>query len=141
MTENPLRVVRAAYQAYVDKDRHKIESLLANDFHFTSPIDNSLDREAYLRICWPNSSQTEKFDYIHQFADGAHAFIVYELTAKSGKRFCNSEVITVRNGKLANVEVFFGWNLPHDVPTGHHRDPETSSASDQRREQTGEDCT
>jgi len=126
MTESPLRVVHAAYQAYVDKDRAKIESLLTDDFLFTSPIDNSLDREAYLRICWPNSARTEKFDYVHQFADGERAFIVYELTAKSGKRFRNSEVITVRNGKLANVEVFFGWNLPHDVPKGQHRDPESS---------------
>ncbi len=35
MTESPLRVVHAAYQAYVDKDRAKIELLLADDFHFT----------------------------------------------------------------------------------------------------------
>jgi hypothetical protein len=35
-------VVRKAYQAYVDKDRALIESLVADDFHFTSPVDNRM---------------------------------------------------------------------------------------------------
>ncbi len=31
-------------EAYVRKDRARIEALLAKDFHFTSPLDNRLDR-------------------------------------------------------------------------------------------------
>ena len=31
-------------QAYVNKDRAAIEALLDDDYHFTSPIDNALDR-------------------------------------------------------------------------------------------------
>jgi hypothetical protein len=31
-------------------------------------------------------------------------------------------VHTVRNGKLIATEVYFGWNLPHQVPTGKHAD-------------------
>jgi hypothetical protein len=38
----PLDVVKAALQAYVDKDRACIEALIADDYHFTSPIDNAL---------------------------------------------------------------------------------------------------
>jgi ketosteroid isomerase-like protein len=122
MTNDPLSVARSAYQAYVDKDRARLEALLADNFRFTSPIDNGLDRDTYLKVCWPNSADTAKFDYIYQVADGDRAFVVYELTAKSGKRFRNSEVVTVRDGKIAAVEVYFGWNLPHDLPKGQHRD-------------------
>ena len=37
-------LVRRSYQAYIDKDRSAIEALIADDFHFTSPLDNRIDR-------------------------------------------------------------------------------------------------
>jgi len=30
----------------------------------------------------------------------------------------------VRAGRLAEVEVYFGWNLPHPVPVNTHADPD-----------------
>ena len=56
MTANPIAVARKSYQAYVDKDRATIESVIADDFHFTSPLDNRLDRKAYFGRCWPTAS-------------------------------------------------------------------------------------
>ena len=41
-------IAQAAYRAYVTKDRAALEALLADDFHFTSPLDNRLDRETLL---------------------------------------------------------------------------------------------
>lgn len=41
-------IARAAYEAYVSKDRASIEALIADDFHFSSPVDNRLDRAARL---------------------------------------------------------------------------------------------
>jgi ketosteroid isomerase-like protein len=120
MTKSPLAVARACLQAYVDKDRAAIEALLADDYHFTSPIDNALDRAAYLRICWPNSAAITRFDDIYEVEDGARAFIVYEADTSTGKRFRNSEVYTVRGGQLVATEVYFGWDLPHKVPRGTH---------------------
>ena len=38
----------------------------------------------------------------------------------SGHRFRNTELNTVRNGKLVATEVYFGWNLPHKVAKGEH---------------------
>ncbi len=49
-TDN-VTIARAAYEAYVTKDRSALEALLAEDFHFTSPLDNRLDRETYFRRC------------------------------------------------------------------------------------------
>src|SRR5262245_25129340 len=120
---DPLAVARAAYDAYVRKDRAAIESLLADDYRFTSPLDNSLDRAAYMKVCWPNSAQFEDFEIVHESEEGERAFVVYEASTRSGKRFRNSELHTVRGGKLAATEVYFGWNVPHDVPRGRHKDP------------------
>jgi hypothetical protein len=38
-----------------------IEALIADDYHFTSPIDNSLDRDTYFEVCWPNSKAMTGF--------------------------------------------------------------------------------
>jgi ketosteroid isomerase-like protein len=120
MSNTALNVARACLQAYVKKDRAAIEALLDDDYHFTSPIDNALDRATYMKVCWPNSSTMARVDDIYETEDGDRAFIVYEARTSTGKRFRNCELHTVRNGKLIATEVYFGWNLPHKVPTGKH---------------------
>ena len=117
-----LAVARACYDAYARKDRQKLEALLDAGYRFTSPLDNALDRAAYLEICWPNSAELEAFTIVHEAIAGEHVFVVYEATTRSGKHFRNSELHTVRSGKLAATEVYFGWNLPHEVPQGQHRE-------------------
>ena len=87
MGNRPLAITRACLRAYVDKDRAAIEALLDDDFHFTSPIDNALDRATYLRICWPNSKLMASFDYIYGCEDGDHAFIVYEARTSTANAF------------------------------------------------------
>jgi len=59
MRNSPVEVTRASYLAYVSKDRAAIEALIADDFHFTSPLDNRLDRATYFERCWPNSQMIE----------------------------------------------------------------------------------
>jgi ketosteroid isomerase-like protein len=61
MTQDPTALARASYQAYVDKDRAALDALLTADFHFTSPLDNHLDRVTYCKRCWPNSQNLERF--------------------------------------------------------------------------------
>jgi ketosteroid isomerase-like protein len=48
--DDPISVARRYYQAYVDKDRSAIERLIADDFHFSSPLDNRIDRQTYLAL-------------------------------------------------------------------------------------------
>jgi len=122
MKTSPLSIARACFQAYVDKDRDAVEALIGDDYHFTSPIDNALPREAYFEICWPNSEAISDFDFIYEAEDGERAFIVYEARMRGGKRFRNCEVHTVRDGKLVATEVYFGWDLPHKAPAGAHLD-------------------
>lgn len=125
MTQNPLDVVRAYMQAYVNKDRPAIERLLESNYRFTSPIDNSLDRATYMNVCWPNSARIARFEPVHEVEHREQVFIVYEGQTSHGKRFRNCEVHTVRQGKLVSTEVYFGWDVPHQVPIGTHVDPQS----------------
>jgi hypothetical protein len=121
MALSPLAVARGYLEAYVAKDRAALEALIADDYRFTSPIDNALDRHAYFEICWPaGSKMLSRFDYIYQVEDGSRAFIVYEAHTHTGHTFRNSEVHTIRNDKLIASEVYFGWDLPHTVARGEH---------------------
>jgi ketosteroid isomerase-like protein len=115
---DPAAVARASYQCYVDKDRATMERLVAPDFHFTSPLDNRIDRATYFRRCWPNSQTMIAFDFKHVIVDGDRAFVTYEATSSTGDRFRNTEILTVRDGQLREAEVYFGWNLPHEAPPG-----------------------
>jgi len=63
MQQDSVAIARASYQAYVDKDRAAIEALIAPDFHFTSPLDNRIDRATYFARCWPNSATLAGFDW------------------------------------------------------------------------------
>lgn len=111
-------IVRAAYEAYVTKDRAALERLLAEDFHFTSPRDNRLDRETYFRRCWPNSKVIEGFDFVHLLTDADRVFVTYEGRNTDGHRFRNTEILTIREQRIVDVEVYFGWSVPHRAPKG-----------------------
>jgi len=113
-----VRIARAAYDAYVTKDRASLEALLASDFHFTSPLDNRLDRDTYFRRCWPNSTSIERFDFINLVPDGDRVFVTYEGRNTNGHRFRNTEILTIRDDHIVDVEVYFGWSLPHQAPHG-----------------------
>jgi ketosteroid isomerase-like protein len=123
MTDDPISVVRKAYQAYVAKDRAMIEAVIADDFHFTSPLDNRIDRRTYFDRCWKNSEMITGFDFINLVRDGERVFVTYEGQSKSGRPFRNTEILTVKGGKIAEVEVYFGWSIPHDAPAGGFVDP------------------
>ncbi len=111
-------IARAAFLAYADKDRAAIEALIAPDLRFTSPLDNGIDRATYFARCWPNSENFTRFDFIHVVPAEERVFVTYEAQTKSGKRFRNTEILTIRDGQIHAVEVYFGWSILHDAPPG-----------------------
>ena len=124
MAHDVIATARAVFKAFEDKDREAIEALIADDFAFTSPLDNRLDRDTYFERCWPNAEIAERFDIILAVADGDRALVTYEAATLEGDRFRNTEILTVRNGQVTEVEVYFGWNLPHDAEDGGWVDDE-----------------
>ena len=121
--DDPISVAKKCYKAYIEKDRAAIERVIADDFHFSSPLDNRIDRQAYFARCWPNSETITDFKFIHLARDGDRVFVTYEGRSSGGKGFRNTEILTVRYGKLVDAEVYFGWSLPHDTPSGGFTTP------------------
>jgi ketosteroid isomerase-like protein len=111
-------VAKASYEAYARKDRAAIQSLIAENFNFTSPLDNRIDRKTYFERCWPNSERLSAFEFIHVVPHGDKVFVTYEATGADGKKFRNTEILTVRNGQIFEAEVYFGWSLPHPAAAG-----------------------
>jgi ketosteroid isomerase-like protein len=127
MTDN-ISIARASYEAYARKDRAKIEALIAEDFNFTSPLDNRLDRETYFTRCWPNSETVKGFEFIDLVPDGDRVFVRYEGIGTGNRRFRNTKILTVRDGRIREVEVYFGWSIPHEAPEGGYVDQKATGA-------------
>ena len=122
MNKKPVEIARASYEAYVHKDRSAIEVLIADDFHFTSPLDNRLNRSTYFARCWPNSRSIKAFDFVHLVPDGNRVFVTYEATNTDGRRFRNTEILTIRGQQIVGAEVYFGWSIPHKAQEGGFTD-------------------
>ena len=115
-TSDPTAIVRRCFQAYVDGDR--AAGADRRGFAFSSPLDNRIDRTAYFARCWPNHRSITGFAFHRLLAHGETVFVTYECESAAGRGFRNTEVMTVRDGRIVEVEVYFGWSLPHDAPPG-----------------------
>lgn len=118
MSDSSEAIVRSMFRAYESNDRDLAEKLIANTFSFTSPMDHKLDRDTYFKTCWPDGF-IKKFDLELVASIGEKVFVIYNATTTS-KKFRNTEVFTVKNNQIAEVEVYFGWDLPHPASLGTH---------------------
>ena len=100
--------VRACFEAFRDRRRADAEAVIADDFTFTSPYDDAIDRAAYFERCWPGGDHFAGFDIERVAVDGNAAFVTYLATLSDGKSFRNTEYLTVRNGQVTSVHVYFG---------------------------------
>jgi hypothetical protein len=49
-------------------------------------------------------------------------FVTYEGREATGRGFRNTEIVTVRGGQIVEVEVYFGWSVPHEAKPGSFKD-------------------
>ena len=101
-------LIRKYFSAYENKDRTAVESLLSNDFVFTSPYDYRIDRETYFKRCWPYSEQSPTYEIEKMLERDNEAFILYDCKIKNGGRSRNTEFFTIEGNKIKEVEVYFG---------------------------------
>jgi ketosteroid isomerase-like protein len=104
-------LIRRSFNAYKTAVRADMEAILADDFTFTSPYDDHIDRAAYFERCWPLAGTFVSHDLIEIAAGEGGSFVLYNGKAKSGATFRNVEFFTFKGGKIASVEVFFGLPL------------------------------
>jgi ketosteroid isomerase-like protein len=110
-------LARALYAAFTEADRPAMEALLGDDFRFSSPQDDRIDRAAYFERCWPGAGKVRIRSIERLLAQGDEAFVRYVAEGGDGVRFQNVELVTARDGQVVNVEVYFGWNIPRK-PSG-----------------------
>ena len=108
MIDDNEAIVRAQFEAFRDRRRQDSEALLAADFTFTSPYDDAISRDAFFERCWPNGDRFEDLQIERVAADAKGAYVTYLVTTDTGEQFRNSEYLTVFDGQIHGVEVYFG---------------------------------
>lgn len=108
VTDDKEAIVRAQFEAFRDRRREDSEALLAADFTFTSPYDDAISRDAFFERCWPNGDRFEDLRIERVATDANGAYITYLVTTDTGEQFRNTEYLTVSNGQIRAVEVYFG---------------------------------
>jgi hypothetical protein len=104
-------LIRIYFKTYETKDRPALESTLSDDFTFTSPHDDHIDRGTYLERCSPNSRHTKAIRIRKLFDQGNEGFVLYDLEPDNGQSFRNTEFFTGSGGKIKTVEVYFGSKI------------------------------
>ena len=105
-------MVRASMDAYRNQDLETAARLLADEFTFTSPQDDHIDKSAYLERCFPTADRFTSSEILALVpANDDSVFLLYEYELTTGDRYRNTEFITVRNGRLVETQVFFGGRV------------------------------
>lgn len=103
-------VVRRWYAAWEKKDWAPVDSLLADNFTFTSAAgDDHISKSTFKTRCWETQIDFIRHFDLERITTGAEdAFVKYLCHTKDGKSFRNVEYLRIRNRKLESIECYFG---------------------------------
>ncbi|BDV31273.1 nuclear transport factor 2 family protein [Microbacterium terricola] len=103
-----VEIVRSFMTAFHEQDRARAESLMADAFVFTSPQDDHIDKQAWLERCFPSADHfdgaSETLEMVEVDGIVLHR---YEYQVE-GVRWRNTEALRVEDGRVREVEVYFG---------------------------------
>ena len=108
MSANKPGIIRALFAAYRANDRTSVEDSFTEDFRFTSPYDDRIDKATYFERCWRVSDWIERQQLEKIVVEGDEAFVSYEVVTKEGKRFRNTEFFRFDGDKIRSIDVYFG---------------------------------
>ena len=115
-------IVRKWYAAWEQKDWGPVDSLLADNFAFSSAAgDDHISKSAFKEQCWKTQINFIKRFELERVSTGADdAFVKYLCHTTNGKSFRNVEYLRIKNGKLQSIECYFGAqsSFPSAVSTG-----------------------
>src|ERR1700740_303926 len=101
-------IIRAMLAAYMSNDSASVENSFTDDFPFTSPYDDRIDKATYFARCWRVPDWIERQQLEKIFVEGDEAFVTYEVMAKDGKRFRNTEFFRFAGERISSIDVYFG---------------------------------
>ena len=105
---NKSEIIRAIFAAYLSNDRAAVEDFLTDDFRFTSPYDDEIDKASYFARCWRGSDWIERHALEKIVVEGNAAFVTYQCLAKGGKAFRNTEFFVFEGDRIRRIDVYFG---------------------------------
>jgi ketosteroid isomerase-like protein len=108
MSQNKSEIIRALFAAYRANDREAVENSFTDDFAFTSPYDDRIDKATYFATCWRGSDWIERQELEKIFVEGDEAFVTYQVVTKDGKRFRNTEFFRFDGDRIKSIDVYFG---------------------------------
>jgi ketosteroid isomerase-like protein len=115
MSAQKAKIIRALFAAYMANDRKAVEEALTEDFRFTSPYDDRIDRKTYFERCWRDTGWIEGHELEKILVEGDEAFVTYKCLAKGGKSFRNTEFFAFAGDKVKSIDVYFGASYQNDV--------------------------
>jgi ketosteroid isomerase-like protein len=108
MPQSKSDIIRALFAAYRANDRNAVENCFTDDFTFTSPYDDAIDKASYFATCWRDSGWIERQQLEKIVVEGDGAFVTYKVEAKDGKSFRNTEFFSFAGDKVRRIDVYFG---------------------------------
>lgn len=103
-------LVRKWYAAWEKKDWGPLDSMLADNFTFTSANnDDHISKSTFKTRCWESQIDFIAHFDLERVATGEEdAFVKYLCHTRNGKSFRNVEYLRIKNGKLQSIECYFG---------------------------------
>jgi ketosteroid isomerase-like protein len=113
MPTTKAEIIRSCFAAYKTKDRKALEALFNEDFTFTSPYDDKIDKKAYFERCWPNSQHIKSQTLEKIFTQEQEGFVTYLCVTQDDKQFRNTEFFRFEADKVKSIDVYFGASYQH----------------------------
>ena len=107
-TEDKAAIIRAIFAAYLSNDRKAVEDAFTDDFRFTSPYDDEIDKATYFVRCWRVADWIERHELEKILVEGNEAFVTYKCLANDGRSFRNTEFFSFAGDKIKRIDVYFG---------------------------------
>ena len=108
VSANKTEIIRKLFAAYMANDRKAVESAFTDDFRFTSPYDDEIDKATYFERCWRVADWIERQDLETLMVENEAAFVTYRCVARDGKSFRNTEFFRFKDDRIGRIDVYFG---------------------------------
>ena len=104
--------VRAIFAAYLAGDRRLVEAAFADDFRFTSPYDDNIEKATYFERCWSGSDWIERHELERIVVSGDEVFVTYRCVAQGRQELSQYRVLRVRRRQGRAYRRLFRRDLP-----------------------------
>lgn len=108
-----IQILEQLFATFRTHDQPAAERLLADNFTFTSPYDDAIDKAAYFAHCWPNAGLLKAQTLEHMALEGDWAYVTYAALTHEGMTLRNTELFQFAGEQIVSIEVFFGAAYHH----------------------------